>query len=1208
MSIARAFLLIGLLCLCAIGGLATAQTNTLVEDHATKDDRGFLTGLLEDSLGGEGRTVRIVGFNGALSSNATIDQITISDADGIWLTMGDLSLEWSRSALLRGRIEVAKLSAKQVDLARLPVNSNSSIPAPEAGGFALPNLPVSVQVDAFSIEQITLGAPVLGSEAMLSLDAAMRLDSGSGGVSFEARRIDGPVGAFVVEANYQADEQVMKIAVDLTEAEGGIVSSALDLPGRPNLRLIMAGEGPLDDLVTQISLDTDGTRRVTGSVVLRETLLSGRGFTVDLKGDLAPLLPSQYAQSFGDGASLTADGTRAADGAFELSMLSLQTGAVDLRGELSLNAELWPTFIALSGQIASQEETPVLLPFSGPETYINRAAIELNYDAATSEDVTASFDLLDLVSTDLDLQFLRIDATGALKAALSETKDFQARMTFEANGADFSDASLQRALGDMLQGSLRLKYEEGGTLELDQIDVAGATYGLTGHLAVAGLSEGFNTKIDTDLRADDLSRFSDLIGQQLTGSANLSIAGSVDLGGEFALAVEGSALKFGVGIEQADALLSGKTFLTLEALRDDEGTRLPLMDLRNDQFELTGTANLKTDASSAQFNLSLYDSTTIDDRLSGPIMLDGQAAQDPIGWRITTRLNGPYGADGTVDGQVTGESPSLNFDLRLPDINPLVPQFQGAASVTGTATRDSDGWQVNTTLTGPYGVNGTVAGRVTGSTPRVSYSLRVPDVAALGVQISGPLNLDGTAQQSGAGWQIGAVAAGLSGTRAELLGQVGTGSDLDFTATGSAPLALANPFLAPRNLQGIARFNLALRGKPDLTGLSGTITTTDARLSAPNFKVALTKIDGNANFSRGTVQLDLTAAVSSGGGISVRGPIALSGGMPADLTLQLKSVGLSDPTLYQTSLEGQLQIRGALSGGALIDGLIEVDETNIQIPSTGTSGFAIIPQIAHVNASPKVRQTIARAGLDQTISQSSAQAVGPSYPLNIQVNAPSRIFVRGRGLDAELGGALTLTGRTDRLVSSGQFSLVRGRLEILGKRFDLEEGSILLQGDLEPILRFVAVTETTAGTASVIIEGLASEPQVSFTSTPEAPQDEVLAQIFFGRNFSQISAFQALQLASAVATLAGKGGESIISKLRRNFGLDDLDITTDAQGNTGLRLGKYISDNVYTDVSIGDADTAGASVNIDLTPNLTARGQVKANGESSIGVFFERDY
>ena len=81
MSIARAFLLVGLLCLCAIGGLATAQTNTLVEDHATKDDRGFLTGLLEDSLGGEGRTVRIVGFNGALSSNATIDQITISDAD-----------------------------------------------------------------------------------------------------------------------------------------------------------------------------------------------------------------------------------------------------------------------------------------------------------------------------------------------------------------------------------------------------------------------------------------------------------------------------------------------------------------------------------------------------------------------------------------------------------------------------------------------------------------------------------------------------------------------------------------------------------------------------------------------------------------------------------------------------------------------------------------------------------------------------------------------------------------------------------------------------------------------------------------------------------------------------------------------------------------------------------------------------------------------
>jgi translocation and assembly module TamB len=90
--------------------------------------------------------------------------------------------------------------------------------------------------------------------------------------------------------------------------------------------------------------------------------------------------------------------------------------------------------------------------------------------------------------------------------------------------------------------------------------------------------------------------------------------------------------------------------------------------------------------------------------------------------------------------------------------------------------------------------------------------------------------------------------------------------------------------------------------------------------------------------------------------------------------------------------------------------------------------------------------------------------------------------------------------------------------------------------------------------------------------------------------------------------LADKGGEGIVTKLRRGFGLDDLNISTDAQGNTGLKLGKYINDNVYTDVTIGDTNDAGASINIDLTPNLTVRGQVKSDGDSSIGLVFEKDY
>ena len=87
------------------------------------------------------------------------------------------------------------------------------------------------------------------------------------------------------------------------------------------------------------------------------------------------------------------------------------------------------------------------------------------------------------------------------------------------------------------------------------------------------------------------------------------------------------------------------------------------------------------------------------------------------------------------------------------------------------------------------------------------------------------------------------------------------------------------------------------------------------------------------------------------------------------------------------------------------------------------------------------------------------------------------------------------------------------------------------------------------------IKGRATDPTVTFVSQPELPQEEVLARLLFGRDLTSLSAFQAAQLASAVATLAGKGGDGIMSKLRKGFGLDDLDISTNAEGQTEVKAG-----------------------------------------------------
>lgn len=1251
--IARLFLILALLLPVA----ATAQ----------EDDKGYLTRLLEDSLGGEGREVQINGFAGAFSSEATVAQITFADAQGIWLTLDDVVVNWNRGALLRGRIEIAELSAARIALPRLPVAEEDALPPAEAQGFALPDLPVSVVIDRLAAGEIALGATVLGQEARLRLEASGRLAGGAGSVALSAERIDGTRGVFTLEAGFEGGEAPVSVSLNLNEAAGGIAAQVLDLPGMPSVALELMGSGPLDDFATDIQLATDGTERLRGRIILGGDG-GGRRFAADIGGDITALFAPEYRAFFGDDLQLAVTGLQGADGALQLDDLTLETQALRLNGSVALNAANWPVRLDVTGDLGKADGAPVLLPLPGEETRVDRANLRITYDAARGQSWQGVFNADGFSRPGMVLETMALEAGGVLDGALGTLGRVTADIALNVGGVALQDAALAQAVGEAVTGKLRVDYVEGAPVKLTGLALSGADYGLTGDATIGALDDELETLFDVVLAAQDLSRFSALSGQALQGQAALQLEGRADLGGRFDVDVAGEVAQIATGIAQADAVLAGRTNLRMTAVRDMAGTVIRGLDLRNPQLSLTGDVVLASEASEVTFDARLNEAGLVAEQLQGPLSVAGRAAQDARGWTVDVDAQGPFDANAAIDGLATGPEAALNFVLSLPDINPLVPGYTGAATLRGTAMQSPQGWRLSTDVEGPYGLTADVAGRVTGAgapdiafdaqlpdirpfapqfrgalnvagtaqmtddgivvdtqaegpygvdvtvsgavtgpAPAVDFALRLPNVAPLVPQFSGPLSVAGQARQEGAGWFLDTALRGPAGAVADVTGRVANDGRLALSAAGDLPLALANPFIAPRNLQGQARFDLRVDGPAALGSVSGRITTSDGRLSAPSFALALTGINADVALSSGRAVVDLGAEVSSGGRITMRGPVTLTGAMPAQLEIGIAQVQVIDPALYRTTLDGALSITGPLQGGARIAGQINVGETQVSVPSTGLGGFTIVPEIAHIGASNAVRATRDKAGL---IKEDAAQSggAGPAFPLNVTISAPARVFVRGRGLDTELGGQLQLTGTTANIISAGRFELIRGRLDILEKRFTLDEGSVSLQGNFDPFLRFVATTRTGPGSASVVIEGAASAPEVRFEASPPAPQDEVLAQIFFGRDAAQLSAFQALQLANAVATLAGGGDGGIVSQLRRSFDLDDLDVTTDSEGNTELRIGKYISDNVYTDVELGGSDGAEVSLNIDLTPSLTARGSTNSVGESSLGIFFERDY
>ncbi|QYO75960.1 translocation/assembly module TamB domain-containing protein [Devosia salina] len=516
------------------------------------------------------------------------------------------------------------------------------------------------------------------------------------------------------------------------------------------------------------------------------------------------------------------------------------------------------------------------------------------------------------------------------------------------------------------------------------------------------------------------------------------------------------------------------------------------------------------------------------------------------------------------------------------------------------------------------GLSGTVNGRATisgqASDPQVRFEAQANGIGAAAIAPFGiaPLTLSASGSYADQVVTLQRLTAnGNGGLSVSGSGQVPlAGNGLSLALKGSAPLALANRFVADRGAQlsGTASFDARIGGSLTNPQFSGAVTTSGAGYVDPTLNLRLTGIAGRAALNGDTATIEsLSASLATGGSVSASGTIGLSGDLPANLVMQVNSARYADGDLFVATLSGGLNLTGNLAGAPLLSGNVFVEQANITVPESLGGGAQLI-DVEHQRTPADVQRTLDRARIDERTGV-SAGAGGPQLQLDVTVNAPNQIFIRGRGLDAEVGGSVRLTGPITAIQPVGAFTLIRGRLSILGQRVVFETGTVTLVGDLDPQLNFVARTEGDGITVFVTLSGRASAPDISFSSNPTLPQDEVLSRLIFNRSMGELSPIQLAQLAAAAAELVGGGGGGgLVDSLRGAAGLADLDVVTDDQGNVGVQAGTYLQDNVYLGVTAGANGQSKVTINLDVTEDLTIKGAAGQDGNSSVGVFYEKDY
>ncbi|MDO9054136.1 MAG: translocation/assembly module TamB domain-containing protein, partial [Gallionella sp.] len=215
---------------------------------------------------------------------------------------------------------------------------------------------------------------------------------------------------------------------------------------------------------------------------------------------------------------------------------------------------------------------------------------------------------------------------------------------------------------------------------------------------------------------------------------------------------------------------------------------------------------------------------------------------------------------------------------------------------------------------------------------------------------------------------------------------------------------------------------------------------------------------------------------------------------------------------------------------------------------------------------------------------------------DLDMDLGDNFFIKGQGLDAQLGGALKLTAANGASpVSRGSVRVSKGSYSAYGQRLEIERGILNFQGPLDnPSLNILAWRKNQAVEAGVSLTGTAQSPRVNLVSNPNVSDSKKLSWLVLGHDLeaSDGKDFSAMQ-AAAGALLAGNESIALQQKIAHAAGLEEVSIRgAGGLESTMLTLGKRLSSRAYLSYEQGLTGVGTLmKINYTLTKRLSAQAQ-----------------
>ena len=628
----------------------------------------FLANQIENLVSTDTMKVKIDGLSGALSGNIRIENVTVSDPQGTFLTAKNVAMDWSPFALVRSNVSIENLTAGQIVLERLPTGQPPAADDSSGGGFSLPS--ISADVQNFAIDEFVLGEAIAGTRARLKINASLNLSSDPTNLAVKANidRLDQP-GQIAVDVAFAPTDNKLTIDVNASEPAGGLVATLLQIPDRPAVNLSINGNGPLSDFTANGTLDVGGTE--AASLTARTgTSDQGRRITGSLKIAAERFVPQQYSRYVQGGATLDANVLIRPDGTYAIDQGQLSSDAVQLStaGTLDLNGAANDLMVSLM----SRDGAPIPFSLGEPPAETNLQIAGLN--GTIKGGLTAA--ALDIAAELPQAGYGEYQASGVTASVRSPAFDLKAVQGPLAIALDAQSVKAPEGIQTrLLDGPVSIAVDGALTPEGLRFDPSTATTG-TAKINLEGTSalnfSTFDLGLGTTVQTNALS------------AAAIPLAGdTITLSGQFSRSPQTTIAVNDLSVKSTGLSVNGNASLAGGTVSADISGALSEAGSLN--ATLAGAADFSLTASGP------VEKPDVDLTLSGnDLSINGRKLADlkveARGTLNPASPNGSLAITGTLDGQPLSGSAKVatrdNGDRVISDI----AIRQGPNAITGDLT------------------------------------------------------------------------------------------------------------------------------------------------------------------------------------------------------------------------------------------------------------------------------------------------------------------------------------------------------------------------------------------------------------------------------------------------------------------------------------------------------------------------------------------